>query len=314
MTHTLTIDEVNLIRSSVRQVLATTGPALVPSALVEMGWPDLVQDAPADSFTVLTEEAGRARSVAPVADLAVVWGAGLGSQPTTAVMIDGLVLSGAERAERFLCLSTDLSTAVPSMHLVDASAVSLQPVQGFDPALGLSRATVELSSAEGVANASGAIAAGRRALASQMVGACEQMLTETLAYVNERHQYGRAIGSFQTVKHRLADVKVATTAAKAAVAVAWKVAESDGSDDDATTLSIAAKVLAGRAQQLASTHCFQVHGGIAFTVEHGFQQWVRRGLLLDLLLGGNDQLTVELGNRLIAQGRVPRVPNLWQRT
>ena len=140
-----------------------------------------------------------------------------------------------------------------------------------------------------------------------MVGAAEQMLLDTLAYVNERKQYGRAIGSFQTVKHRLADVKVAITAARVGIEAAWANAEGE----DGALLAIAAKCLGGRAQQLASTHCFQVHGGIAFAVEHGFQQWVRRGLLLDLLLGGHVPLTEELGRRLIARGGVPRVPNLY---
>ena len=52
-----------------------------------------------------------------------------------------------------------------------------------------------------------------------------------------------------------------------------------------------------------------MHGRVAFTVEHGFQQWVRRGLLLDALLGGHERLTHELGRRLIAAGAVPRVPD-----
>lgn len=132
------------------------------------------------------------------------------------------------------------------------------------------------------------------------------MLTDTLTYVTERHQYGRAIGSFQSVKHRLADVAVATTAARSALTAAWEHADSD----HAVTLAIAAKCLAGRAHALASTHCFQVHGGIAFTAEHGFQHWVRRGLTLDLLLGGHETLTRELGQRLMTTGDLPRLPRL----
>jgi alkylation response protein AidB-like acyl-CoA dehydrogenase len=187
--------------------------------------------------------------------------------------------------------------------------VELAAARSFDPDLGLQRVTIDgdptpIGDADAAANA---IATGRRALASQMVGACEQMLADTLEYVNARHQYGRAIGSFQTVKHRLAEVKVATTAARNGTAAAWEHADGP----DGATLAIASKCLAGRAQQLASTHCFQVHGGIAFTVEHGFQLWVRRGLLLDHLLGGHEQLTAELGRRLITAGAVPRVPQLY---
>ena len=53
-----------------------------------------------------------------------------------------------------------------------------------------------------------------------------------------------------------------------------------------------------------------MHGGIAFTVEHGFHQWVRRGLLLDHLLGDHRQLTREVGRAVISAGRPPRVPAL----
>jgi alkylation response protein AidB-like acyl-CoA dehydrogenase len=53
-----------------------------------------------------------------------------------------------------------------------------------------------------------------------------------------------------------------------------------------------------------------VHGRVAFTVEHGFQQWVRRGPLLESLLGGHEKLTRDLGRTLIASGTVPRMPDL----
>jgi hypothetical protein len=296
-------DELALVRTSLRHVIDSSEPAEVPSTLLDEGWNDLVAADPAAAITALSEEAGAARSPAPVLDMAVMWGAALDADPTTAVIVDGFVLAGAERAKRFLCVGDD------GIAVVDAGSVTLSAAGGFDPALGLKRASIDAGEVSPIADAAGAaraIAAGRRALASQMVGACEQMLAETLQYVNERHQYGRAIGSFQTVKHRLAEVKVATTAARVGVAAAWEHADSA----DAATVAIAAKCLAGRAQQQASTNCFQVHGGIAFTVEHGFQQWVRRGLLLDYLLGGHERLTKELGRRLIAAGGVPRVPDL----
>jgi alkylation response protein AidB-like acyl-CoA dehydrogenase len=295
-------DELLLVRASIRHVLDTASPAEVPTALLDEGWADLLEADPAAAITTLAEEAGRARSAAPVLDLAMAWGAGLDPDAATAVIADGLVLAGVERAHRFL-------DARPSgLHTFRAEQVALTPVAGFDPSLGLARAEIT-ASGEQVGDpdmAERSIAAGRRALASQMVGAVEQMLVDTVVYVNERHQYGRPIGSFQSVKHRLAEVKVAASAAKAACATAWEGYDTP----DGGTLAIAAKCLAGRAQQLASTHCFQVHGGIAFTVEHGFNEWVRRGMLLDLLLGPHAQLTQELGRRLIAAQSVPRAPAL----
>jgi alkylation response protein AidB-like acyl-CoA dehydrogenase len=135
-----------------------------------------------------------------------------------------------------------------------------------------------------------------------LVGGAGQMLANTVEYVMQRHQYGRAIGSFQSVKHRLADVHVAITAARSGVAASWQ-------HRDPLT-AMAAKCLAGRAHQLASTHCHQVHGGIAFTTEHGFHRWIRRGQLLDSLLGTSAHLTDEIGRHLISSAAVPRVPAL----
>ncbi len=294
-------DELALVRSSLRHAIDADTPDGIVGALLDEGWNDLVDADAAAAITVLAEEAGAARSAAPAADLAVLWGAGLAADASTAVIHDGVVLAGASRASRFVWLTDDSVRSAP------AGTVTLAPAGGFDPALGAQRATVTVAG-DVVADATSAeraLAAGRRALASQMVGAADQMLADTVAYVVERQQYGRPIGSFQAVKHRLADAKIATAAASAATAAAW---EHHGGPDG-TTLAIAAKCLGGRAQTAASTHCFQVHGGIAFTAEHGFQQWVRRGLLLDTLLGGHEQLTPELGRRLIAAGGVPRVPD-----
>jgi alkylation response protein AidB-like acyl-CoA dehydrogenase len=295
--------ELDLIRTSLRQVLDTTTPAELPGALLAQGWADLVATDPAAAITALSEQAGRARSVAPIADLAMLHGAGLVADATTAVLVDGHALAGAERATRFVLVDEQ------GIVSVGADSVELTPAGGFDPALGLSRATVGNTKGDRIGDASAAtsaIAAGRRALASQMVGSVEQMLTDTLAYVTERHQFGRSIGSFQTVKHRLAEVKVAVTAAQATTATAWESATTVAG----STLAMAAKALAGRAHELASTHCFQVHGGIAFTVEHGFHQWVRRGLLLDHLLGNHRSLTGEVGRAVIAAGGPLRLPPL----
>jgi alkylation response protein AidB-like acyl-CoA dehydrogenase len=294
--------EAALVRASLRHVIDTSAPPETVEALLAQGWADLVEADPAVAITALAEETGAARSPAPSVELAVLWAAGLEPDASTAVVFDGFVLAGSATAERYLWLSDHQLAAHSSADVV------VTPAGGFDPALGLGQATSRRQG-EPVGDeraAARAVAAGRRALASQLVGAADQMLADTLGYVSERMQYRRPIGSFQSVKHRLADVKVATTGARAAVRTAW---DEIGTEHE-TTAAIAAKCLAGRAHQAASTHCFQVHGGIAITVEHGFHQWVRRGLLLDHLLGGHEALTAELGRRLIESGTVPRMPDL----
>jgi alkylation response protein AidB-like acyl-CoA dehydrogenase len=139
-------------------------------------------------------------------------------------------------------------------------------------------------------------------LASELIGLAEAMLAETIAHVSTRHQFGHPIASFQTVKHRLADVHVAVVAAKAGISTAWS--------DETPRSATAAKCLAALAHDLASTHSHQVHGGIAFTVEYGFHRWIERGRLLDAVLGSRVELTRNLGQALIADGAVPRTPGL----
>ncbi len=315
------LDEIALVRVSFGQLLACTDPAEVPTALVDSGWVELLDVEPAVAIGVLADEQGRARVATPVLDLVMLHGAGLPIDATTAIVlpplrrraeraatgpasglvIDGLALGGHERAERFLVASED------GIVVLDPAAVELSPVSGGDVALGLCRAvgSVDAGSDATVAPASawgGALAAGRRFLAGELIGVSETMLATTVEYVLARHQFGRPIGAFQAVKHRLADVRVAISAAQSALDTAW-------ADADPLT-AMAAKCLAGRAHRVASTHCHQVHGGIAFTVDHGFHRFIRRGHMLDALLGSADHLTREIGEQLLAVRRVPRTPQL----
>lgn len=295
--------ELELARRSLRHVLDHRAAGEAIAALVAEGWADLVGADPAAAITALGEEAGAARSAAPVVTLAVLWGAGREPDATVGVTLDGVAYAVAAGASRFVALDGD------RLLDLDAAAVTLTPIRGIDPHLALARADRATAGDGGPAtDGTRARAAGRLALASQMVGAVDRMLADTVAYVLERHQYGRPIGSFQTVKHRLADVRVAAGAARAAVRAAWEAFDTP----DGVLLAAAAKALAGRAQQLASTHCFQVHGGIAFTAEHGFARWVQRGLVLDLLLGGHEELTREVGGALAGGHPTPRRPLLTE--
>jgi Acyl-CoA dehydrogenase, C-terminal domain len=314
-------DEIELVRNSIRNLLATTAAADVPAALLASGWDDVLAADPAVAIGVLADEQGAAKLASPAVELAMLHGAGLAiesglsvvlpslrsattssaSSTTDSLFVDGLVLAGHTRANWCIVLTSDGLVSVPALSL------TFTAIGGADSSLGLHRAHGALSASAGEpvgddASRIDALGAGRRALASELAGGAARMLTDTVAYVMARQQYGRPIGSFQAVKHRLADVHVAVTAARAGIAAAW-------ANPDPVS-SMAAKCLAGRAHQLASTHCHQVHGGIAFTVEHGFHNWIRRGQLLDALLGSASELTDEIGRTLIASGSVPRVPTL----
>ncbi|PVC89839.1 acyl-CoA dehydrogenase [Streptomyces sp. CS090A] len=112
-------------------------------------------------------------------------------------------------------------------------------------------------------------------LAVEAVGAAAGALERTVAYVKEREQFGRAIGSFQAVKHRLADLYVRVEAARsAAYHAAWGPAAGPLALAQALE---AARTVAGEAVQL--------HGGIGFTWEHEAHLYVKRAAGDELLFG-----------------------------
>ncbi|MEX3657484.1 acyl-CoA dehydrogenase family protein, partial [Mycolicibacterium fortuitum] len=104
------------------------------------------------------------------------------------------------------------------------------------------------------------------ATAAQLVGAGQAMLDQSVEYAKQRAQFGRIIGSYQAIKHKLADVLIAVELARPLVyGAALSLAE--GSPDTARDIS-AAKVAAADAALLAARSALQTHGAIGFTQEH----------------------------------------------
>lgn len=112
------------------------------------------------------------------------------------------------------------------------------------------------------------------ATAAQLVGAADRMLTETVAYVQQRQQFGRVIGEYQAVKHQLADVRVAVDFARPTVHGA---AHQMSSDSPLAGRDVAAAaVMAGKAAHLAARTSLQAHGAIGYTLEHDLSLWLLR--------------------------------------
>ncbi|RPK60735.1 Acyl-CoA dehydrogenase [Streptomyces sp. ADI96-02] len=137
----------------------------------------------------------------------------------------------------------------------------------------------ELLGADDAQDVLGALAGtGRTAaavLAAEAVGTAAGALERTVAYVKQREQFGRAIGSFQAVKHRLADLYVRVEAARsAAYYAAW--------DPSAGPLALAQALEAAR---IATGEAVQLHGGTGFTWEHEAHLYFKRAAGDELLLG-----------------------------
>ncbi|WP_238412514.1 acyl-CoA dehydrogenase family protein [Saccharothrix deserti] len=125
--------------------------------------------------------------------------------------------------------------------------------------------------------------AGLAGLAAEQVGGCEHALEATVAHVRQRNQFGRPIGSFQAVKHRLADLLVEIEAAKSAAGYA--AACVDAAPDELPVAASAAKVVCSAASVRAAAEYVQLHGGIGFTWEHPAHRYVRRARTSEVFLG-----------------------------
>jgi hypothetical protein len=241
-------------------------------------------------------------------------------QPDGTVHVDGLVLAGLERADRLVIPFADgdglgiadveLAVDPVAVDPIRAGAtgegagVRCRPVAGLDPSLRLVSVTGTIEVPAGAGRPTLTVweavaGAARRALAHELCGLTQAMLDRTAAHVTDRHQFGRPIAAFQTVRHRLTEVFVALASARAALDAGWATGEP--------FLGDAAKALAGRAGLLAARHCLQVTGAIGFTEEYELAAAIRRVHLLDALYGSADALTARIGSRLLSDRSLPRL-------
>jgi len=129
-----------------------------------------------------------------------------------------------------------------------------------------------------------ALAVATIGLAAEMVGGAQRCLEMTLGYLNEREQFGARIGSFQALKHRMADTSLMIDGARELVLMGADAAD----DKDAATtamLAAAAKAAASDAYVHAAQETIQLHGGIGFTWEHDAHLFYRRAVVSAATLG-----------------------------
>jgi alkylation response protein AidB-like acyl-CoA dehydrogenase len=123
----------------------------------------------------------------------------------------------------------------------------------------------------------------RVALAAELVGTAQRALDGAVAYAKERRQFGRPIGSFQAIKHLLADRHVQLDAARMLVHAA--AAAIDAGDGDAEEAAAAALVAVCDAADATTGDALQVHGGIGFTWEHPSHVYLKRARARRVMLG-----------------------------
>jgi alkylation response protein AidB-like acyl-CoA dehydrogenase len=142
---------------------------------------------------------------------------------------------------------------------------------------------------------------GAALVSAQMLGSSEATLELANDYAKRREQFGRAIGSFQSIKHILADMFVRQQVARAAVYAAGATLDDPVVGDVARAVA-SAKVVAGEAALKNARACIQIHGGMGYTWESPAHYSLKRAWVCENLFGTKDEhadhLARDLGKRL----------------
>ena len=183
----------------------------------------------------------------------------------------------------------DVVVAADGGRLSRWTRFSAQPVATMDPTRRLARVRPEETEAigadPGIADTAAIL------LAAEQIGAAERCLELTVEYTKSRVQFGRPIGSFQALKHRMADLYVKVAAARAVV--------SDACDDPTPTNAATARLAATDALCAFAAEGIQLHGGIAITWEHDMHLYFKRAHGSAQLLGAPRELLRQLESEVL---------------
>ena len=194
------------------------------------------------------------------------------------------IVPAATYADGFL-----LASGAGELRFFEAGEVDLEPVDTVDASRHCARVRPH-TAGELVTGDAGAVAAafdrGALGTAAQLVGLSRAMLELTVTYVTQRHQFGKPVGSFQAVKHHLADARLQIEfAAPAVLYAAYAMAHRQ---DDASRSVSQAKYLSGAAAAATGRAALQCHGAVGYTTEYDLHLFLKRSWALARAWGGAD--------------------------
>ncbi|MFI6048854.1 acyl-CoA dehydrogenase family protein [Streptomyces violascens] len=180
------------------------------------------------------------------------------------------------------------------LYAVDATDVAVTPLTPLDLTRPLAAVTLDGVTGTRLADGEAALAAVRRGLlagagllASEQLGVAEWCLTETVTYTRERRQFNRPVGSFQALKHRMAQLWLEVVSARAA---ARNAADALATGSPEAPLAVAvAQAYCARVAVHAAEECVQLHGGIGMTWEHPAHLYLKRAKSAQLALGSTGE-------------------------
>ena len=216
-----------------------------------------------------------------------------------------LVVDGATADLVLVVAGTD---AGPGLFAVAGNdpALTRTPLRTLDPTRPIARLTFDGAAAVpvGTPGIAGAVVdrvldVATTALAAEQVGAARACLEAAVGYARDRVQFGRAIGSFQAVKHKCADMFVRVQLADAAATEAAEAQAGGEGLPDPRVAAAVAHVVCSEAFLFVAAENIQVHGGIGFTWEHPAHLYYRRAKSSQLFFGGpavyHERLLARLG-------------------
>jgi acyl-CoA dehydrogenase-like protein len=321
-------EEFELFSETLLALAASEPDGLLTAALDAFGWRDMLAVQPEEAISALFDAQGRTGTwSAALHDVLATDVATLGvAGPLNVVLprprrarpgrladgeitIDGVLL--APRDEAAMLMAAVHSPRGDGLVVaVEPEGLQIERRQGLDPGLWAyavsgttSRTTVLAESHRAETWWQAAQARGRLALCRQIVAALTVMIEQARAHVSERAQFGRKVGTFQAVRHKLVEAHVATIAAACTTSTAWE-------SDDLPLAAATAKVVTGKAVRVTAAHTQQLLAGIGFTAAHPYHLFMKRAVVLERMLGSGTELAPLVGQQLIERGAAPRLVQL----
>jgi hypothetical protein len=321
------VEERALVADTLDQLVGSSHGGALTRALDDFGWRELLHSDPELAVPAVFGAQGRHdRWSGALHDVCELASDGGGDRPTgctllpwpgqdapardvgSEIVVTGLLL--APRDSDVLHVAVVGAGGVRSIVALMSDDLLVEDRRGLDPALGARQVTGVVRSAETVAVGEAAGAAwaqaeahGRLALCHDIAACLRHMLDLARDHVCGRSQFGRVVGSFQAVRHKLAEALVAVVAAESGADAAWEA-------DDPELAAATAKLVASNSVRLVTAHTQQALAGIGFTAEHPFHRYMKRAVVLDRVLGGATDLAPHVGRALILRGVAPRLVEL----
>ena len=248
-------------------------------------------------LVLLLEETGRAALPEPIVEHAAIALPLLDDARVTAATA-GLLTVTVAPPSGLVPYGAGADLVLIDGEFVEPSSLSLQPHESVDGSRRLFATATPPTSIDRAGFDRAALG-----VAAQLIGLADRMLTMTVEYARERHQFGVPIGSFQAVKHHLADVALALEFARPLVyRAAWSI--SHGDDDRSLHVGMA-KARASEAGLLAGRVALQVHGAIGYTTEYDLHLFMKRAWALAASWGDATWHDDRVGRAILDTDTIP---------